>query len=87
MQALALLGRVRMSVIFLRSGYGKLMAPTATLGMFTRYHLPLVGAACALAGSPMGFRCMLEHQAVQQVLRTRLFGTLGRSCSQASAQA
>jgi putative oxidoreductase len=49
MQALALLGRVLMSVIFLRSGYGKLMAPTATMGMFTRYHLPLVGAAYALA--------------------------------------
>jgi putative oxidoreductase len=49
MQALALLGRVLMSVIFLRSGYGKLMAPAATMGMFTHYHLPLVGAAYALA--------------------------------------
>ncbi len=49
MQALALLGRVLMSAIFLRGGYGKLMAPTATMGMFTHYHLPLVGAAYALA--------------------------------------
>jgi putative oxidoreductase len=49
MQALALLGRVLMSVIFLRGGYGKLMAPTATMGMFTHYHVPVVGAAYALA--------------------------------------
>jgi putative oxidoreductase len=49
MQALALLGRVLMSAIFLRSGYGKLMAPAATMGMFTHYHLPLVTAAWALA--------------------------------------
>jgi putative oxidoreductase len=49
MQALALLGRVLMSAIFLWSGYGKLMAPAATMATFTRYHLPLVGAAYALA--------------------------------------
>lgn len=49
MQALALLGRVLMSAIFLRSGYGKLMAPAATMGIFTHYHLPLVAAAWALA--------------------------------------
>ena len=49
MQALALLGRVLMSVIFLRGGYGKLMAPSATMGMFTHYHLPMVGAAYAVA--------------------------------------
>ncbi|HTB42749.1 MAG TPA: DoxX family protein [Acetobacteraceae bacterium] len=49
MQALALLGRVLMSVIFLRGGYGKLMAPTATMGMFTHYHLPVVGAVYAVA--------------------------------------
>jgi putative oxidoreductase len=49
MQALALLGRVLMSVIFLRGGYGKLMAPTATMAMFTHYHLPVVGAAYAVA--------------------------------------
>jgi len=48
-QALALLGRVLMSAIFLWGGYRKLMAPTATMGMFTHYHLPLVGAAYALA--------------------------------------
>ena len=49
MQALALLGRVLMSVIFLRGGYGKLMAPSATMGIFTHYHLPVVGAAYAVA--------------------------------------
>jgi putative oxidoreductase len=49
MQALALLGRVLMSAIFLWGGYRKLMAPSATMGMFTHYHLPLVGAAYALA--------------------------------------
>jgi putative oxidoreductase len=49
MQAVILLGRVLMSVIFLRSGYGKLMAPAATMGMFAHYHLPVVGAAYAIA--------------------------------------
>jgi putative oxidoreductase len=49
MQAVILLGRVLMSAIFLRSGYGKLMAPAATMGMFHHYHLPLVGAVYALA--------------------------------------
>ncbi len=49
MQALALLGRVLMSVIFLWGGYRKLMAPTATMGMLAHYHLPVVGAAYAVA--------------------------------------
>ncbi|HUN42204.1 MAG TPA: DoxX family protein [Acetobacteraceae bacterium] len=49
MQAVILLGRVLMSAIFLRSGYGKLMAPTATMGMFMHYRLPVVGAAYAIA--------------------------------------
>ena len=49
MQAVILLGRVLMSAIFLRSGYGKLMAPTATMGMFVHYRLPVVGAAYAIA--------------------------------------
>jgi putative oxidoreductase len=49
MQALALLGRVLMSVIFVWGGYRKLMAPAATMGMFTHYHLPVVGAAYAVA--------------------------------------
>jgi putative oxidoreductase len=49
MAALALLGRVLMSAIFLRGGFGKLMAPTATMAMFTHYDLPLPGAAYALA--------------------------------------
>jgi putative oxidoreductase len=49
MQALVLLGRVLMSAIFLRSGYGKLMAPGATMGMLSHYHLPLVGAAYAIS--------------------------------------
>jgi putative oxidoreductase len=49
MQVLALLGRVLMSAIFLWGGYGKLMAPAATMATFAHYHLPLVGAAWALA--------------------------------------
>jgi putative oxidoreductase len=49
MQAIGLLGRVLMSVIFLLSGYGKLMAPAATIGTFEHYHLPLASAAYALA--------------------------------------
>ena len=49
MQAVILLARIMMSAIFLRGGYGKLTAPTATMGMFTHYHLPVVGAAYALA--------------------------------------
>jgi len=49
MEAVSLLGRVLMSAIFLRSGYGKLMAPTATMGMFQHYRLPVIGAAYALA--------------------------------------
>jgi len=49
MQALALLGRVLMSVIFVWGGYRKLMAPAATMAMFTHYHLPAVGAVYALA--------------------------------------
>lgn len=49
MQAVALLGRVLMSAIFLMGGYRKLMAPAATMGMLTHYHLPVVGAAYALA--------------------------------------
>ena len=49
MQAVILLARVLMSAIFLRSGYGKLMAPTATMGMFMHDRLPVVGAVYALA--------------------------------------
>ncbi|HUB15912.1 MAG TPA: DoxX family protein [Acetobacteraceae bacterium] len=49
MQVVVLLGRVLMSAIFLRSGYEKLMAPTATMGMFMHYHLPVIGAAYAVA--------------------------------------
>jgi putative oxidoreductase len=48
-QALALLGRVLLSAIFLWSGYRKLMAPAATMGMFAHYHLPVAGAAYAVA--------------------------------------
>jgi putative oxidoreductase len=47
--AVALLGRLLMSAIFLRGGVLKLMAPAATIGMFSRLHLPVPGAAYALA--------------------------------------
>jgi putative oxidoreductase len=40
-----LAGRILMSAIFLWSGYGKAMAPTATMATFERLGLPLPGAA------------------------------------------
>ena len=49
MSALALLGRVLMCAIFIRSGVAKLMAPTATIAMFGHLHLPVPGAAYAVA--------------------------------------
>jgi putative oxidoreductase len=49
MQLLILLGRVLMSAIFLWSGWGKLTTPAATMAYFARDHLPLVGAAYAVA--------------------------------------
>ena len=48
MQALALLGRLLMCVIFIRGGIGKLTAPTATMATFEHLHLPLPGAAYAV---------------------------------------
>jgi putative oxidoreductase len=47
--SLALVGRLLMSAIFLWAGYGKAMAPTATMAGFASHHLPLVPAAYALA--------------------------------------
>ena len=47
--AVALLGRLLMSPVFLRSGLLKLMAPAATMGSFGRLHLPVPGAAYAVA--------------------------------------
>lgn len=49
MQAAVLIGRVLISAIFLREGYGALMAPRATMAVFAHLHVPLVGAAYALA--------------------------------------
>jgi len=45
---LALLGRLLMSAIFIESGFNKAMAPTATMAMFSRLNLPMVGGAYAL---------------------------------------
>lgn len=47
--AVVLLARLLMSAIFIRGGIGKLMAPTATMGMFRHEHVPVVGAAYAVA--------------------------------------
>ena len=47
--AVVLLARLLMSVIFIHGGIGKLLAPASTMSMFHRYHLPVVGAAYALA--------------------------------------
>ncbi len=46
---LALLGRVLLSAIFLWAGYGKAMAPSATMAGFGHLGLPLPGAAYAVA--------------------------------------
>lgn len=47
--AVALLARLLMSVVFIRSGIGKLLAPSATMATFHHLHVPVVGAAYALA--------------------------------------
>jgi putative oxidoreductase len=44
-----LLGRVLMSAIFIWAGYGKAMAPTATMAGFAHVGLPLPGVAYAVA--------------------------------------
>jgi putative oxidoreductase len=49
MDWVALLGRVLMSAIFIHSGYGKAMSPTATMAMMGHEGLPLPGAAYAVA--------------------------------------
>jgi putative oxidoreductase len=46
---IALLGRMLMSAIFIHGGYLKAVAPTATMNYFSAQHLPMVGAAYALA--------------------------------------
>jgi len=49
MDWVALLGRLLMSVVFIHGGYFKAVAPTATMNYFSAQHLPMVGAAYALA--------------------------------------
>jgi len=49
MDWVALLGRILMSAIFIHGGYFKAIAPTATMNHFAAQHLPMVGAAYALA--------------------------------------
>ena len=49
MDWVGLLGRVLMSAIFLRAGFGKATAPAATVAMFSHLGLPLPGAAYAVA--------------------------------------
>ena len=44
-----LAGRVLMSAIFIWAGYGKAMAPAATIAAFRHLDLPLPGAAYAVA--------------------------------------
>jgi len=46
-----LLGRMLMSAIFLRGGYGKLMAPTATMGMLMQVAYGLAVAVELLGGA------------------------------------
>jgi len=62
----ALAGRVLMSAIFLWSGYGKAMAPTATMAAFGHTGLPLPGAAYAVAlviEIGFGFLCLIGFRA------------------------
>ncbi|HET8996450.1 MAG TPA: DoxX family protein [Acetobacteraceae bacterium] len=47
--AVLLLARLLMSVVFIRSGIGKLLAPAGTMATFHHDRLPLVGAVYALA--------------------------------------
>lgn len=47
--AVLLLVRLLMSPVFIRGGIDKLLAPSATMATFQRQHLPVVGAAYALA--------------------------------------
>jgi putative oxidoreductase len=49
MDAVALLGRVLMVAIFLWAGYGKAMAPSATIGGFGHLGLPAPGLAYVVA--------------------------------------
>ena len=49
MDWVGLLGRVLMSAIFIHGGYGKAMAPSATMVMFAHYGVPLPGVAYAFA--------------------------------------
>lgn len=49
MDTIALLARALLSAIFLRSGYGKLMAPDATLHTIARDGFPLPAAAYVVA--------------------------------------
>jgi putative oxidoreductase len=46
---IGLTGRILMSAIFLWAGYGKAMAPAATMGYFGHAGLPLPGAAYAVS--------------------------------------
>ncbi len=45
----ALVGRALMCAIFIESGLGKLLSPAATIGMMTRYGLPLPSIAYGVA--------------------------------------
>jgi putative oxidoreductase len=49
MDWVGLAGRILMSAIFIWAGYGKAMAPAATMGYFAKTGLPMPGAAYAVA--------------------------------------
>lgn len=48
MDWIALAGRLAMSFIFIRSGFGMAMNPSGTVAMFTKLGLPVPGAAYAV---------------------------------------
>ena len=62
-----LLSRVLMAAIFIHSGYGKAMHPSATTAMLAHYNLPLPGLAYAVTllveiGVPMGLVIASIHE-------------------------
>jgi putative oxidoreductase len=68
-----LLSRVLMAAIFIHSGYGKAMHPSATMAMLAHYSLPMPGVAYAVSlvveiGGGIAFLLGWKGQAAAVVL-------------------
>ena len=75
-----LLSRVLMAAIFIQGGINKAMAPAATMAAFTRYGLPMPGAAYAVAllveiGAGVLFLIGWKARAAALVLAVRCVAT------------